>query len=55
MRLSASFSAVGKEGAPARDELYFTELIRLVREQKGGIIEAASCDVAATLSLAKEE
>jgi Beta-ketoacyl synthase, N-terminal domain len=55
MRLSASFSPAAKEGAPARDELYFTELIRLVREQKGGIIEAVSCDVAVTLSLAKEE
>jgi hypothetical protein len=54
MRLSASFSAAPKEGAPARDELYFTELIRLLREQKSGILQAASCDVASTLSLAKE-
>ena len=43
-----------RQGSPSRDELYFTELFMLLHGRKNGSVNAASCDLAATLSLAKE-
>jgi hypothetical protein len=54
IRLSASFAPAAGEGSRSRDEVYFTELFRLLKEQKNGIVHSVSCDLAATLSLAKE-
>jgi hypothetical protein len=51
--MEASFAAGDNGAAHACDELYFTDLVRLLTAQKSGRVVAASCDVAATLSLLK--
>jgi hypothetical protein len=54
MKMKASFTAGDDRAQDIRDELYFTEFVRLLSARKNGRIVAASCDVAATLELQKE-
>ncbi len=54
MGMTASFTTSDNQVPHRRDELYFTELVRLLSARKNGRIVAASCDVAATIELQKE-